>query len=62
MNTQEIVLEYLMRYNKKAKEDAENFIEDLALIEPDAIEYWEGQKFHAEMNIRILQSFGISAK
>ena len=62
MNNQDKrALEYLMKYNKKSKKDAEYFIEELALVDAKAREYWEGQKFHAEMNIRILQGFGISA-
>ena len=54
-------LEYLMEYAKKVKADAEGFIK-LLPADNENQQYWEGRKFGAEMNIRILQTMGISAK
>jgi len=58
----EQALNYLMAYNKKAEQSAGEFIEWFEKEEIEGSEYWKGQEFHAGMNIRILQSFGISAK
>ena len=63
-----LALEFLMKYNKKAKMEAEEFVSSLIAENSDLenakelVEYWKGQKFQAEMNIRILQTHGISAK
>ena len=54
-------LEYLMKSAKKTKADAEYFINLLA-DDDENQQYWQGRKFGAEMNIKLLQSFGISAK
>ena len=56
-------LNFLMKANKKDRDEAQNFIETLSdkSVEKSVMEYWEGRKFQAEMNIRLLQSYGISA-
>ena len=54
-------LKYLMKYAKKTLTDADEFI---ILLGENHVNtrYWEGRKFSAEMNIKILQSLGVSAK
>lgn len=56
-------LEYLMEYNKKSLKEAQSFVDAFKLdAEKANREYWEGRKAQAELNIRILQTMGISAK
>ena len=57
-------LEFLMKANKKDRDEAAEFIKTLSdkSVEKSVTEYWEGRKFQAEMNIRLLQSYGISAR
>ena len=63
MNEKE-ALQFLMKANKKDRDEAAEFIKTLSdkSVEKSVTEYWEGRKFQSEMNIRILQSYGISAK